>query len=112
MSEVKWAKLCRNLSDLFNIETSQIESILFLIGLQELQKFDVKFSKDSKLDIIHIGTCTLLSMQGYYKLSYRDEEGWPHFENIKILPAYNTQEQTLLLKNLILEYFSTIFNLS
>lgn len=110
MIEEKWSRLCKHISEQFDVDSPQVESILFLIGLQELQKFDIKFSKSMKLDVMHVALCTLLSHEGYYKITHVDDDGWPHFENLKPLPPYNVGEQTLLLKNLILSYFSKIFN--
>ena len=41
------------------------------------------FQKEEKVDIIHIGICTVLSQFGYYRFTGKDEDGWPHFKNIK-----------------------------
>ena len=82
-----------------------LSAILFLIGVQELGKGFRKFSKDEKLDVMHIATCTLLGKYGYYEFLGRDEEGWPHWKRLKKLPPLNSKEQTALMKGAILEYF-------
>ena len=40
-----------------NVERPDVDSILFVIGLQELNFETGKLSKDQKLDVIHIGLC-------------------------------------------------------
>ena len=62
------------------------QTILFIIGLQELGKGPSDYKKEEKLDIIHIGICTVLSKYGYYEIIGKDDEGWPHFKNIKNSP--------------------------
>jgi hypothetical protein len=83
------------------------QTILFIIGLQELGKNDADYKKEEKLDIIHIGICTVLSSYGYYQLIGKDDDGWPHFKNIKKLPNNAIGEnQELLLKEAIIKYFN------
>lgn len=79
--------------------------ILFNIGLQELNKDFGTYKKDQKLEIIHIGMCSLLVKEGYYTFVGRDEEGWPHFERVESLPPLQADEQELLLKRCIIQYF-------
>ena len=83
------------------------QTILFIIGLQELGKEDAEYKKEEKVDIIHIGICTVLSKYGYYQLIGKDDEGWPHFKNIKKLPNEIQGElQQNLLKQAIVDYFN------
>ena len=42
-----------------NVERPDVDSILFVIGLQELNFKTGKLSKDQKLDVIHIGLCVV-----------------------------------------------------
>ena len=53
-----------------------LESVLFLIGIQELGDIRKKFSKEQKQDLMHIAVCTVFSTSGYYELSGADEDGW------------------------------------
>jgi hypothetical protein len=65
-----------------------------------------EFKKEQKLDIMHIGVCTVLLPFGYYKKIGLDNEGWPHFKNIKkISNAMVGEEQELLMKRAIIKYF-------
>jgi hypothetical protein len=57
------------------------------------------------LHVMHIGVCAILEPYGYYKYIGNDEEGWPHYENIKKLPLLDQQEQETLMKKAIIEYF-------
>lgn len=84
-----------------------VESVLFLIGVQEVQTIKQVFTKEEKQDLIHIAICLILLPSKYYILERYDEEGWPHFKQIKELPTFiNLQEQEYFLKDHILLYFS------
>ena len=83
------------------------QTILFIIGLQELGKNESEYKKEEKVDIIHIGICTVLIDFGYYQLIGKDDDGWPHFKNIKKLPNdIQGENQKVLLKKAIIKYFS------
>ncbi len=83
------------------------QTILFIIGLQELGKGMQQYKKEEKLDIIHIGICTVLTPFGYYKFIGNDDEGWPHFKNIKKLPNdLQGESQKDLLQEAIIKYFN------
>lgn len=82
-----------------------MEAILFLIGIQEVGDFQTKFSKEQKQDLMHVAVCSLLSPSGYYELDRVDEEGWPHYKQIKALPVFNLREQENFMKDHILLYF-------
>jgi hypothetical protein len=82
-----------------------MEAILFLIGIQEVGDFQTKFSKEQKQDLMHVAVCSLLSPSGYYELERVDEEGWPHYRQIKALPVFNLIEQENFMKDHILFYF-------
>jgi hypothetical protein len=82
-----------------------IQGIIFLIGHRELGQARVDFDKSAKEDLLHVGTCTLLSRIGYYSYIARDEEGWPHYEVVKGMPKLKPEDQESLLKKLIIDYF-------
>lgn len=102
--KAKWEALCQRLGDNFG-EEPDLQSILFLIGVQELGRGPQKFSKDEKQDLMHIAVCRLLSTFGYYKLTGLDQDGWPHWELVKKLPPLTLREQDWLLKQAAVEYF-------
>jgi hypothetical protein len=82
-----------------------LESILFLIGIQELGGTKDKFTKEQKQDLMHIAVCTLLMPSGYYELEGKDADGWPHFRQLKSMPDMNAFEQENFLKDHVLLYF-------
>lgn len=100
-----WKKIEQFFVDNFQTEANPpIETILFLIGLQELGSGQQKYSKDDKLNILHIAVCRLLEPFGYYKFTHY-EDGWPQFEKLEDLPELRTNEQSLLMKKAIIQYF-------
>lgn len=80
-------------------------TLLFLIGVNELGKGKMAFSKEEKQDLMHIATCKLLSLSGYYEFEGLDPEGWPHYKAIKAVPKLSLEEQEDLLKIQMIEYF-------
>lgn len=85
-----------------------METILFLIGIQEFGEIRPKFSKEQKQDLMHIAICSLLSNSGYYELEAYDKDGWPHFRQLRDLPVMTMPEQENFLKDHILLYFDTV----
>jgi len=98
-----WEKLTQTLANTYG-EEPDLQSILFLIGIQELGKGPMKYSKDEKQDLMHIAVCRLLSQYGYYELEGQDQDGWPHWKLVKKLPPLTLKEQDLLLKQAVIEY--------
>jgi hypothetical protein len=67
------------------------------------------FTKEQKQDLMHIAVCTVLMPSGYYALEGYDQEGWPHFKQLKPLPQFNLFEQENFLKDHVLLYFDQFF---
>lgn len=102
-----WQKLLDALQSTLGKRPADLNAVLFLIGVQELGKGAENFSKEEKQDLMHLGICKVLSLDGYYELEGLDEEGWPHWKLIKKLPHFDLLEQEKLLKLNVLEYFET-----
>lgn len=102
--EQEWKEVQAKLESQFGPDLD-MQGILFLIGVQELGKGKRKFSKDQKLEVMHIAICTLLTPYGYYEFAGNDEEGWPHFRPTAKLPHLKPVQQGLLMKEAIVEYF-------
>lgn len=100
----EWQKLQTNLKERFGSEMDH-DAILFMIGLQELEKPYQKYKKDQKLEVIHIGVCTVLQPYGFYDYKGRDEDGWPHWELKENLPYLDAKQQNKLMSDAILDYF-------
>lgn len=104
--DIEWINLIAKLEDRFG-EDLELETILFLIGVQELGKGHQLFSKDQKMDLMHIAICKLLEPYGHYKYKGVDDDGWPHWERLNKLPHLSAQDQTTLMKSAIVQYFKS-----
>lgn len=82
-----------------------VETILFLIGIQELGSGRQDYSKDDKVNLIHIAVCRLLQPFGFFDFSHYDDDGYPHFVEKEPLPTLKPNEQSLLMKKAIIQYF-------
>ncbi len=102
---LKWVKLQERIAEEFDNEKPDIKVMLFLIGVQELGKGPRKFSKRQKEELMHIANCRLFSMLGFYELEGLDQDGWPHWKRVKVLPNYTIMEQEMLIKSLMITYF-------
>src|SRR5215203_2674156 len=102
--QVRWFGLEQKLMERFD-KKPDVESILFLIGIQELGLIQKKFTKEQKQDLMHIAICTVLAPSGYYELSNVDEDGWPHFQQLKPMPEIYPIMQENFLKDHIILYF-------
>lgn len=102
--QVRWLKLRIQLKEHFGIKPD-MNGVLLLIGVQELGQGPQEFSKEQKQDLMHIAICTVLTPSGFYAYDGLDEEGWPHFTQLKPLPDFNLIEQENFLKDHILLYF-------
>ena len=101
---VRWMNLEHKLAERFG-KKPDMETILFLIGIQEFGDIRNKYTKEQKQDLMHIAVCSLLSQSGYFELEGYDEEGWPHFKQLKTMPVMELMEQENFLKDHILLYF-------
>ena len=102
--QTRWWGLEARLVERFG-KKPDMEAILFLIGLQELGDIRNKFSKEQKQDLMHIAVCSLFRQSGYYELETVDEDGWPHFRQLKELPVMTMPQQENFLKDHVLLYF-------
>ena len=104
--ERDWNKLLKLMMDRFG-EQPDLTTVIFSVGLQEVGQGAKTYKKDDKVNLMHVGVCTLLEPLGYYKSLGLDEDGWPHFERVSDLPELNPEEQELMMKRQILEYFAS-----
>ena len=100
----RWWQLEAKLVERFG-KKPDLETILFLIGIQEFGQVKEKFTKEQKQDLMHVAICKLLSQSGYYELEKMDDDGWPHFKQLKRMPDMNMIEQENFLKDHVLLYF-------
>lgn len=102
----RWEKVVEILSNQFSQgEDLDLDAIIYLIGVQELGKFHREFKKDEKVNLMHIAICRLLEPYGYYEFDFVDKDGWPHYKVKEELPPLKAGEQTILMKDAIVNYF-------
>ncbi len=104
----RWEAVVEKLSNQFaDGDQLDLDAIIYLVGVQELGQPHRSFKKDEKLDLMHIAICRLLEPYGYYEFEYIDEQGWPHYKVKEALPNLKAGEQSVLMKEAIVEYFYT-----
>ena len=106
--EKQWRETIKIVSKKFE-EDFDIQTILFLIGVQELNKGYQNLSKDQKIDVMHIGLCTILEPFGYYESIGKDRDGWLHFKQKIKLPNTSEKEQERIIKEAIIGYFNSAY---
>ena len=102
----RWEQVVAILSERFaDGDPLDLDSIIYLIGLQELGQLNRKFKKDDKVNLMHIAICRLLEPYGYYEFDFVDDDGWPHYKTKAQLPNLKPGEQSVLMKEAIVNYF-------
>lgn len=102
----KWEVLKVRISNQFaDGEAVDLDAIIYLIGVQELGQGYRKFKKDDKVNLMHIAICRLLEPLGYYEFDFFDDDGWPHYKVKEELPFLKAGEQSVLMKEAVVQYF-------
>ena len=102
----KWEVLKTRISAQFaDGEAVDLDAIIYLIGVQELGQGYRKFKKDEKVNLMHIAICRLLEPLGYYEFDFFDDDGWPHYKTKEELPFLKAGEQSVLMKEAVVQYF-------
>lgn len=107
--DFQWLRVRHFLKDKFKrADLPDLNAVLFLIGIRELGQWKTRYTKEEKQDLMHIATCRLLSMDGYYFFQGIDADGWPHWEPSANIPAWDLKQQTEYLQEKIIQYFAAI----
>ena len=102
----RWELLKSKISSQFaDGEEMDLDGIIYIVGVQELGQGYRKFKKDEKVNLMHIAICRLLEPLGYYEFDFFDPDGWPHYKIKEALPFLKAGEQTVLMKEAIVQYF-------
>ncbi|MBZ0326559.1 MAG: hypothetical protein K8F54_03060 [Altibacter sp.] len=102
----RWEEVVALLSNRFaDGEALDLDAVIYLVGVQELGQLHRKFKKDEKINLMHIAICRLLEPFGYYEFEFFDEQGWPHYKILEQLPPLKAGEQSVLMKEAIVQYF-------
>lgn len=105
----KWNFLIDKLTIQFSEgDILNLDGIIYLIGVQELGQGKRQFKKDEKVNLMHIAICKLLEPYGYYEFDFFDKDGWPHYKILTDLPNLKAGEQTVLMKEAIVNYFEDL----
>jgi len=104
--KTRWELLKLKISEQFGDgEILELDAIIYLIGVQELGQGYRNFSKDEKVNLMHIAICRLLEPLGYYEFEFFDKDGWPHFKVKEEIPFLKPGEQSVLMKESVIQYF-------
>jgi hypothetical protein len=104
--DTAWEATLDRLEILIGKRPGDLNSVLFLIGVQELGKGPIRFTKEQKQDLMHVAVCTVLSLSGYFRQLPPDADGWPHFEQTESVPPGDLLAQETLLKTHVIRYFA------
>ena len=105
----RWDYLVEELTQQFSEgDLLNLDSIIYLIGVQELGQGKRQFKKDEKVNLMHIAICKLLEPYGYYEFDFFDKDGWPHYKIVTDLPNLKPGEQAVLMKEAIIHYFKDL----
>lgn len=107
--DFEWLRIRHMMKDRFGKSgLPDLNAILFLIGIQELGRWQEAFTKEEKQDLMHIAVCRLLSYDGYYEFVGRDADGWPHWRELKPFSTKGVKAQEAILKESIIRYFKEL----
>ena len=101
----QWNEILIEISKKFD-DQLDVSSVLLLIGMQKINDLNIDLDKQQKLEAKHVGLCTVLEKYGYYKEKEIDKDGWPHFTQIKKIEGLANNQQELLIKKAIIDYYS------
>jgi hypothetical protein len=104
---VEWENLLEKIEQNIGTKPGDLNGVLFLIGVQELGKGAINFTKEQKQDLMHIAVCKVLSYSGFYELEGKDADGWPHWKPIKNLPYLSLKDQENAIKLHVIDYFES-----
>lgn len=105
--DFEWLKVRHIVKDAMKKDVlPDLQTVLFLIGVQEYGRIPkAKFTKEEKRDLMHVAVCTLLEGEGYFEFEGRDQDGWPHWKELKSFSMKGVAEQEAFLISRVIEYF-------
>ena len=111
--DFNWLKVQHFVKDKLGASTMpKLESVLFVIGIQETGVFKKEYSKEEKLGITTAGKMAVLSHNDYFRRSGTDDDGWPLWEAVKPYEPENELARLNELKILIARYFDSRYDLT
>lgn len=108
MSFSNWNELCLHLGRQFDIDVD-LNGVLFLVGIRERGLAFQPFSKEEKMNLINLGSCTLYQEMGLVEKTGTDEEGWPLFRQKTLAPVITEERKNKVLQDCAVRYFKRIY---
>jgi hypothetical protein len=102
-----WIELCDRLSEMFGISVD-LNGVLFLVGMRERGLNFQQFTKEEKLNLINLGSCTLYKEMGLTEITGYDAEGWPIFRQRAFSPEIPEGRKQKTLQDCALLYFRKV----
>jgi hypothetical protein len=110
LTNARWDRLSVLLEERFG-QRMRLEAILLLIGLQEVGMDPTQtLEKHDKMNLMHVGLCTVLEPAGYYTRTHVDADGWPHWELVKPIPYLDLFKQVNFLRHWLVLYFMKVYD--
>ena len=100
-----WNRLLEKLEIQFDQEIT-LKGVLYLIGVQELNLGIKQYEREEKVNVIHVAVCKILTPFGFYKFDRIDEDGWPHYIELKAIKNLSDSQQELLMKEAVIKYLN------
>ena len=107
-SEDQWSIVLDQIEAMVGKRPTDLNAVLFLIGVQELGRGPRRFAKEVKQDLMHIAVCRVLSLSGYYEFDGYDKDGWPVWTLAKPIPHGDLLAQESFLKMHVITYFQSL----
>ena len=107
-SEDQWSIVLDQIEAMVGKRPTDLNAVLFLIGVQELGRGPRRFAKEVKQDLMHIAVCRVLSLSGYYEFDGYDKDGWPVWTLAKPIPHGDLLAQESFLKVHVIIYFQSL----
>ena len=103
-----WTELCDHLGNMFDIEVD-LNGVLFLVGIREKGLTFQKFTKEEKISLINLGSCTLYQEMGLVEKYGEDKDGWPLFRQKTLAPVIPEELKIKTLQDCAMQYFAKVF---
>ena len=100
-----WSRLLEKLEIQFDQEMT-LKGVLYLIGVQELNLGIKQYEREEKVNVIHVAICKILTPFGFYKFDRIDEDGWPHYIELKAIKNLSDSQQESLMKEAVIKYLN------
>ncbi|MDC1105670.1 hypothetical protein OAT16_03130 [Prolixibacteraceae bacterium] len=105
-----WTQLCFRLGEMFRMDLDD-NGVFMLIGIRERGWGFREFTKEEKMNLIHLGTATLLCEIGRVDKVTIDRDGWPVFKEPSVTVNWTEAQKISELKKAAIIYFNKVWRL-